>query len=145
MLRLLSLLFSALCATGLVAQQDLEARLDAVKEFARYFRKAKEEALQVEAVMTLKGNECVPAANQLLKLLKHKRAAVRDTALKVLSTYREQETFQELTELLKFPHISPTVRYMSKLFGSIVKKSQERIKDTENLLTNSVGGNLVIV
>lgn len=100
MLRLLSLLFSALCATGLVAQQDLEARLDAVKEFARYFRKAKEEALQVEAVMTLKGNECVPAANQLLKLLKHKRAAVRDTALKVLSTYREQETFQELIDEL---------------------------------------------
>ena len=58
MLRLLSLLFSALCATGLVAQQDLEARLDAVKEFARYFRKAKEEALQVDAVMTLKGKGC---------------------------------------------------------------------------------------
>ena len=49
MLRLLSLILSLFCAAGLAAQDDLEARLDAVKEFKRYFKKAKEEALMVEA------------------------------------------------------------------------------------------------
>lgn len=98
MLRLLSLILSLACATGLAAQEDLEARLDAVKEFKRYFRKAKEEVLQVEAIMTLKGNECVPASEQLLKLLKHKRASVQNTALTVLATYTERATFQALID-----------------------------------------------
>ena len=89
-----SLLLSVLllpCA--LFAQSDLDGRLDAVKEFLRYFKKAKEEALQVEAVMTLEGNECQEAALALVPLLRHKSAAVRESALGVLSTYRAAETF----------------------------------------------------
>lgn len=73
--------------------QDDAARLDAVKEFQRYFRKEKVEAQLVEAVMTLKGNECVPAAEELLKLLKHPSAAVQQAALAVLATYNDPKTY----------------------------------------------------
>jgi len=100
MLRSLLLIPVLFCAAGLCAQEDLEARLDAVKEFTRYFRKAKEEVLQVEAVMTLKGNECEPAAQRLIKLLSHKSAAVKEAALTVLATYKEQATFQEYIDKL---------------------------------------------
>ena len=82
-------LSAALCAQG-----DLEARLDAVAEFSRYFKKAKQEALQVEAVLTLEGNECAPAADALIKLLGHKAAGVRESAWRVLASFEEQATFQ---------------------------------------------------
>jgi HEAT repeat protein len=87
-------LFVLSLAVAAPAQQDLEARLDAVKEFAKYMKKAKEESVQIEAVMTLKGNECVPAAQELVKLLKNTPVAVQQAALDVLSTYTEQATFQ---------------------------------------------------
>jgi hypothetical protein len=64
--RLLLSLFAFLVG-ALPAQADLDAKLDATKEFVRYFKKAKEESLQVEAICTLKGNECRPAAEELLK------------------------------------------------------------------------------
>ncbi|MEC9046688.1 MAG: HEAT repeat domain-containing protein [Planctomycetota bacterium] len=89
-----SLLVSVLAAGCLCAQADMEERLDAVREFQRYFRKAKDEALQVEAVMTLEGNECAPAATALFALLSHKSQAVCDRALGVLATYQDVATFQ---------------------------------------------------
>jgi len=94
------LLLFLLPLAALCAQQDLEARVDAVKEFKRYFRKAKEEALQVEAIKTLMGNECVPAAEELLELLEHKSPAVQTAALDVLKSYTKQETFQVLIDAL---------------------------------------------
>ncbi|MGK0204551.1 MAG: HEAT repeat protein [Planctomycetota bacterium] len=115
--RLLSLFVSVALATCLCAQEDLEARLDAVKEFTRYFRKAKEEALQVEAVMTLKGNECVPACEALLKLIKHKKAAVQKATLIVLASYTKQETFQELIDALPEEKDSFKVAVSIKLLG----------------------------
>jgi len=75
-------------------------RLDAVKEFQKQFKKYKEEAQQVEAVLTLKGNECPPAVEELLKLLKHPVAAVQQAALTVLSTYQEPATFQPYIDAL---------------------------------------------
>ncbi len=91
-----SLLLTALSVlvAPLAGQADLQARQDAVKEFRRYFKKAKEEALMVEAIMTLEGNECAAAAETLCGLLTHKVAAVQETSLAVLGGYREQETFQ---------------------------------------------------
>src|SRR5262245_46691034 len=76
------------------------ARLDAVKEFQKQFKKYKEEAQQVEAVLTLKGNECPQAVEELLKLLKHPVAAVQQSALLVLSTYQEPATFQPYIDAL---------------------------------------------
>lgn len=117
MLRLLSLFVCASLATGISAQDDLAARLDAVKEFTTYFRKAKEEALQVEAVMTLKGNECVPACEALIKLLKHKKAAVQESALAVLASYTQQDTFQALIDALPDERDSFKVAVSIKLLG----------------------------
>lgn len=100
MQRFLFLLISLFAAATLSAQDDLEGRLDAVKEFSRYFKKSKQEALQVEAVMTLQGNECLPAAQSLVKLLTHKSAAVQGAALTVLAGYKEQATFQPWIDAL---------------------------------------------
>ncbi|MBX3463087.1 MAG: HEAT repeat domain-containing protein [Planctomycetes bacterium] len=88
----------ALAAGGLPAQAgdptSPEARLDAVREFTKFFKKAKDEPTQVEAVQTLKGNECRPAAEELLKLLKHPSAAVQQAAFEVLGTYRDASTYE---------------------------------------------------
>ncbi|MBL8733631.1 MAG: HEAT repeat domain-containing protein [Planctomycetes bacterium] len=93
--RILSLLtFAALALCAAAPCQDLDARLDAVKEFKTYMKKAREEALQVEAVMTLKGNECAPAAEELLKVLKMPSDALQQAALAVFETYHDPATFQ---------------------------------------------------
>lgn len=83
------------CSLGLpcVGQADQAAREDAVREFQRYFRKTKEEPLQVEAVLTLRGNECSKAAEELIKLLRHPASAVQSAALSVLETYKSPATF----------------------------------------------------
>ena len=94
MLRPALLISLLLLPCALVAQADLEARRDAVDEFRRYFKKSKDEALQVEAVQTLKGNECVEAAEALIPLLAHKSAGVRESVLDVLATYREAATYE---------------------------------------------------
>jgi hypothetical protein len=44
--------------------------------------------------MTLKGNECQPAAEDLVKLLKHPMPTVQQASLAVLETYSKPETFQ---------------------------------------------------
>ncbi|MEO6593919.1 MAG: HEAT repeat domain-containing protein [Planctomycetota bacterium] len=99
------------------AQLDLEARLDAVKEFTRFFKKAKEEAVQVEYVMTLKGAECRPAAEELLKLLKHPTAAVQQTALGVLETYHDAATFQAWIDELPKLRDSELAAILIKVLG----------------------------
>ncbi|GAB4154798.1 MAG: hypothetical protein Fur0037_23360 [Planctomycetota bacterium] len=91
---LLRVLLASLFCCALVPAQDDPARLDAVREFQRYFRQKKDEAWQVEAIMTLKGNECVPAAEELLKLLKSHSDALRKAAADVIATYRDPETWK---------------------------------------------------
>jgi HEAT repeat protein len=82
-------------AVAAAAQQDVDPdRLSAVKDFQRYFKKFKEESQQIEAVLTLKGNECVPAVEELLRLLQHPNGAVQQAALGVLSSYKEASSFQ---------------------------------------------------
>lgn len=88
------LLAVAFLPTLLFAQGDLDARLDNVKEFQRFFKKAKDEPVMVEAVRMLADNECRLAAEELLKLLRHPNGAVQATALEVLERYRAPETFQ---------------------------------------------------
>lgn len=72
------------------------ARLDAVKDYKRYFHKYKEEAQKVEAVMHLNGNECPEAAEELRKLVADPKqsAAVQSAALKVIGTFTDPSTFQ---------------------------------------------------
>lgn len=94
--RLLSVAFAIVFSLGSLCAQgpDLEARRDAVREFLNFFKKAKDEAVQREAVETLRNNECPEAAEQLLKLLKHPSAVVQQTALGVLATYTDPATYQ---------------------------------------------------
>lgn len=114
---LLTTLLCAWAAAWLPAQSDPAARLDAVKEFSRFFKKTKEEALQVEAVMTLKGNECVPAAEELFKLLRHPSGAVQQAALSVLATYRTPATYQPWIDGLPKAKDSEHVAIVLKLLG----------------------------
>lgn len=124
MTRTLLLVLSVLyCLTAATAQDDLEARLDAVREFKIYMRKSKEEALQVEAVMTLLGNECRPAAEALFKLLKHKSPAVQQAALGVLRTYEEPATFEAWIEEL------PKVRDAEQAAALVMILGQSKVKE----------------
>jgi hypothetical protein len=61
MLRTLLLsLLAVLCLFEPALGQDDPAKLDAVREFQKQWKKFKDEPLQVEAVMTLKGNSVAP-------------------------------------------------------------------------------------
>jgi len=76
--------------------QDPDARaaaLDAVREFKRFFRKYKEVAEKVAAVETLEGMECPEAAEELVDLLDHPEKDVRGAAMRVLTSYKQDETF----------------------------------------------------
>lgn len=70
-----------------------EQKLDSVKEFRRFFRKYKEVAQQVEAVLALETDDCPEAVDALLPLLKHKESAVKDAAKRVLAGFRAEATF----------------------------------------------------
>jgi HEAT repeat protein len=96
-------IIAALLLSAFVAAQKVTidpTRLEAVKDFQKLFKKYKEEALQVEAVLTLKGQECPPAVDELLRLMKNPAVQVQQTALLVLESYREQPTFQPLMDSL---------------------------------------------
>ncbi|MEZ5965336.1 MAG: HEAT repeat domain-containing protein [Planctomycetota bacterium] len=83
-------------------QADVEAqRLDAVKEFKRFYRKFKEVPQKVEAIYTLKGNECVPACDELLKLLTDAQEDIRRAALDVVTTYGADATWEHVLGSLK--------------------------------------------
>ncbi len=113
----LASLLALLLVAALPAQADLAARLDDVKEFVRFFRKAKEEAVLVEAVHMLKGRECRPAAEELLKALKHPNAAVQQAALEVLETYRLPETYEAWIQELPKMRDSDQVAILIKVLG----------------------------
>jgi HEAT repeat protein len=115
--RLLLSLFAFLVG-ALPAQADLVAKLDATREFVRYFKKAKEESLQVEAIFTLKGNECRPAAEELLKLTSHKNAAVRKASFEVLETFRDPATYQAWIEELPVMKDAEQATILVKVLGS---------------------------
>ncbi len=107
---------------SLPAQAD-EARLDAVKEFVKYVKKTKDEALLVEAVLTLKGNECVPAAEELFKMLRHPSGVVQQTALKVLETYTQESTYAPWLDGLPKNKDAEQVALIIKVVGSAKMKS----------------------
>ena len=102
--RLLALAVAALFTRpGLVAQVDagLAQRLDAVKEFKRFYRKFKEVSQKVEAIYTLKGNECPAACDELLELLTANEPDLRKAALDVVTTYSAADTWEHVLADLK--------------------------------------------
>lgn len=80
------------------AQSD--AAREAAREFRRFFRSFKETSQKVEAIYTLKGQESVEAADELVALLDHKEAEIGAAAMSVLTSYRETATFQGLIDTL---------------------------------------------
>lgn len=133
MLRFLSVLSLLFCLGAPLCGQDLEARLDAVKEFLRYLKKEKEEAQLVEAVMTLKGNECRPAAEELFKLLKHPMAAVQNAALTVLETYKTPSTYEVWIAELPKAKDSEFIALVVKVLGKAkLKAAVEAIEAVGN-------------
>ena len=100
-LRLLLFSMPLLVGVGAAAQESsLELRMDAVKDFKTYFRRTRDVAERVEAIMTLNGNECIPAALELVRLLVHESEPIRKTAMAVISNYRDVKTFQGLIDEL---------------------------------------------
>jgi hypothetical protein len=142
MLRSLFVSFVPFCLllVGLVAQDDA-ARADAVKEFQRYFKQFKEEPLMVEAVMTLKGNECVPAAEELFKLLKHPSALVQQAALDVLQTYKAQSTYDAWIAALPKSKDSEFNALVIKILG---KAQIKGAVDTIEVVANDPKANAVV-
>ncbi|MFM1872944.1 MAG: hypothetical protein RL398_2366, partial [Planctomycetota bacterium] len=111
------LLLAVACLAAIAPAQDDAAKLDAVKEFRNYFKKFKEESQQIEAVMTLKGQECVPAAEELLKLLKHPSATVQQAAFDVLATYGAQSTWQAWIDAMPKEKDQAQLALMTKVLG----------------------------
>ena len=96
---LLAVLLPLLLVPGLCAQ-DEELTLEAVKDFKTFWRKNRETSSRVEAIMTLKGNECVPAALELVRLLDDKTEDIRRAAMSVIGTYSSVQTFQSFIDEL---------------------------------------------
>lgn len=117
--RALTVVFALLACAFLpgLRAQDEAARIDATRDFVKFFKKTKEEAMQVAAVGTLKGNECRLAAEELVKLLKHPTASVQQTALEVLGTYHDLATFQAWIDELPKNKDSETVAILVKVLG----------------------------
>ncbi|MCA8955375.1 MAG: HEAT repeat domain-containing protein [Planctomycetes bacterium] len=90
----LALMLGSLSPFG-TAQSD-DAKLEAVKDFKTYMRKARAGSERVEAVKTLLGNECPQAAEELLKLAADRTEPVRIAAMSVLATYKRPETFKAM-------------------------------------------------
>ncbi len=90
---LLAMILSSALAHLASAQSD-DLKIDAVKDFKTFYRQNKEVSQRVEAIITLKENECVPAAMALLPLLADKHPDIRSASMQVISTYKEIETFQ---------------------------------------------------
>jgi HEAT repeat protein len=104
---LLVVLVSLFAAPTLLAQDD-ELKLEAVKDFKTFWRKNRETASRVEAVMTLKGNECIPAAMELVRLLDNPEEDIRRAAMAVIETFNSVNTFQSFIDEL--PEMKEQVR-----------------------------------
>jgi HEAT repeat protein len=101
--RLLRFLAAALLLAPTALPQTTEQELEAVQTFRKYFKTFKELPQRVEAIHTLKGQDCPEAAAELVELLDDRQPEIRDTAREVLTTYREDATFQTMIAFVADP------------------------------------------
>ncbi|MDF1838079.1 MAG: HEAT repeat domain-containing protein, partial [Planctomycetota bacterium] len=71
-----------------------------LKEFKKYFRKYKEPIQRMEAIMALEDVEDPKVVPVLVKLIKDKDPAVRQTAINVLATFGTRAPIDKLLEML---------------------------------------------
>ncbi len=95
-LLLVCLSFFFFAPAAFVSAQTREQKLDAVKEFKRFFRKWKGTAERVESVLDLKRADCPEAVDALVKVLRHKDIEVREAARNVLAGYRAPATIERM-------------------------------------------------
>ena len=111
------MLASLMAQTPLMAQTN-EKKLDAVKEFKTYLQKYQDAPRIIEAVHTLKTNECPEAAAELVKLFDHKISDVRMAAVAVLGLFHDDETFKpyldQLASLKTFPGRAQIIEAIGK-------------------------------
>jgi len=93
-------LFVLLLLPASILAQDRAQKLDAVREFKKYYRKFTEVSERVEAVRTLEGLESPEACTELLKLLGDKELEIRTAAMDVLTSFHDVATFQSILDAL---------------------------------------------
>ena len=71
---------------------------EAVKDFKKYFRKIKEPAGRVEAVLTLLGNESPKAVDALIPILRDKDPDVARAASRVLAGYESRSPVERMVQ-----------------------------------------------
>lgn len=121
--------------------QDEAARIDATRDFLKFWKKAKDEAIQIAAVDTLRGNECRMAAEELLKLLKHNNPNVQQAALAVLETYRAAATWQaSIAELPKAKDAEAAALLIKVLGRSLI---EDAVPAIEQVASDPKAGNNV--
>ena len=83
-----------------VARASAPAPVDdeAVKDFKKYFRKIKEPAGRVEAVLTLLGNESPKAVDALIPILRDKDPDVARAASRVLAEYESRPPVERMVQ-----------------------------------------------
>ena len=99
----LALLVSTVATTPIKAQPEgARARmLDEVREFARFFKKYKQLAQKIEAVLALESTDCPEAVAALTPHLRHKAPEIRSAVKRVLAGYKSPTTFDALLEKIK--------------------------------------------
>lgn len=81
-----------------VAASSDDADKEAVKDFKKFYRKLKDPASQVEAVLTLLGNPSPSTVDALLPLLKSKEPDVGRAAARVLASFKVRPPIDRLLE-----------------------------------------------
>lgn len=108
-------------------EQSTEQKLDAVKEFARFFKKYKQVAQKVEAVLSLEAADCAEAVDALAPLLAHKTTEIRNAAKRVLSGFREPRSFDAVMARL----VEMTDRDMrAELIDVVSRAGQKKLRQT---------------
>lgn len=80
------------------AAQPVAYDEETVKDFKKYFRKVKEPAARVEAVLTLLGEESPNAVDVLIPILKDKEPDVAAAAARVLASFKTRPPAERLVQ-----------------------------------------------
>ena len=93
--RILLFLFALLTVAAVAPQDD-----EIVKEFKKYFRKYKDSATRVEAVLALEGTESLEVVDVLVPILGDADPEVARSAIRVLSGFKTRPLVDELLLVL---------------------------------------------
>jgi len=93
-------LLSRLCVLLVLVSTAFAADEEILKEFKKYFRKFKETADRVDAVLSLEGVDTPGVVKVLLPILKDKDSEVVDASVRILGSFKAEEPILALLEKL---------------------------------------------